>query len=158
MSVTHKLIAVVDSLYIPLVRRFVSRDIFGYAICGGVNMLLDAVWYFLIYHYVVAERFIDLQFVVVSPHIASLIIVFPITFFTGFWLNRHVAFRSDKQQVSSQLIKYALTVAGSILLNYVLMKCFVEILSIYPTPSKILTSVITALYSFLTGRYFTFKR
>lgn len=158
MSVTHKLIAVVDSLYIPLVRRFVSRDIFGYAICGGVNMLLDAVWYFLIYHYVVAERFIDLQFVVVSPHIASLIIVFPITFFTGFWLNRHVAFRSDKHQVSPQLVKYALTVAGSILLNYLLMKSFVEILAIYPTPSKILTSVITALYSFLMGRYFTFRR
>lgn len=158
MSVTHKLIAVVDSLYIPLVRRFMSRDIFGYALCGGVNMLLDAVWYFVIYHYVVAERFIDLQFVVVSPHIASLIIVFPITFFTGFWLNRHVAFRSDKQQVSPQLVKYALTVAGSILLNYLLMKSFVEILAIYPTPSKILTSVITALYSFLMGRYFTFRR
>lgn len=121
-------------------------------------MLLDAVWYFVIYHYVVAERFIDLQFVVVSPHIASLIIVFPITFFTGFWLNRYVAFRSDKQQVSPQLVKYALTVAGSILLNYLLMKSFVEILAIYPTPSKILTSVITALYSFLMGRYFTFKR
>ena len=93
MSVAQCLIRVVDLLYVPIVRRFVSRDIFGYALCGGVNMALDTLWYFLLYHFVVCERFIDLGVVVMSPHIASLCLVFPITFFTGFWLNRNVAFR-----------------------------------------------------------------
>ena len=158
MSISNRLITVVDTLYVPLIQRFVSRDVFGYALCGGVNMLLDAIWYFVIYHYIVAERFIDLHWIVISPHITSLIIVFPITFLTGFWLNRHVAFRSDQKRVRPQLTKYALSVAGSIALNYLLMKSFVELLYIYPTPSKILTSVITALYSYIMGRYFTFKR
>ena len=84
MSLQRLLIYVVDALYVKPVARLVSRDIFGYGLCGGANMMLDAAWYFLIYHYIVAERFIDLGFVVISPHIASLIIVFPITFFTGF--------------------------------------------------------------------------
>jgi hypothetical protein len=83
---------------------------FGYALCGGLNMTLDALWYFVIYHFIVAQRFIDLGVVVVSPHIASLIVVFPITFFTGFWLNRNVAFRVSEYACRRQLFRYVLSV------------------------------------------------
>jgi hypothetical protein len=113
----------------------VSREIFGYGICGATNMALDTLWYFIIYHFIVAERFIDLGIVVVSPHIASLIIVFPITFFTGFWLNRNVAFRATEFGQGWQLVKYSLTVLGSILLNYVCIKFFVEFCYIWATPA-----------------------
>lgn len=152
------LITIVDWLYIAPIRRFIPRDIFGYGLCGGCNLLLDMMWYYLIYHYIVAERFIDLGVVVMSPHIAALVVVFPITFFTGFWLNRNVAFRAYNYTTAKQLFRYALSVVGSLLLNYVLMKLFVEAIHIWPTPSKVLTSIITALYSFLAARYFTFKK
>lgn len=156
MSVAQCLIRVVDLLYVPIVRRFVSRDIFGYALCGGANMALDTLWYFLLYHFVVCERFIDLGVVVMSPHIASLCLVFPITFFTGFWLNRNVAFRVTHLRSRRQLWRYLLSVIGSIVINYVCMKLFVEYFAIWPTPSKMLTTVISVLYSFLMARYFTF--
>lgn len=158
MSLQRTLIYIVDRLYIKPIERFVSRDIFGYALCGGSNMVLDAVWYFLIYHFIISERFIDLGFVVVSPHIASLIIVFPITFFTGFWLNRNVAFRVTHIESSRQLLRYALTVVGSIAINYVCMKLFVESLLFWPTPSKLLTTIISAVYSFLASKFYTFKK
>lgn len=156
MSVAQCLIRVVDLLYVPIVRRFVSRDIFGYALCGGANMVLDTLWYFLLYHFVVCERFINLGVVLMSPHIASLCLVFPITFFTGFWLNRHVAFRVTHLRSRRQLWRYLLSVIGSIIINYVCMKLFVECFDIWPTPSKMLTTVISVLYSFLMARYFTF--
>ena len=121
-------------------------------------MVLDVVWYFVIYHYIVAERFIDLGFVVMSPHVASLVVVFPITFFTGFWLNRNVAFRVTEVGSGMQLVRYALSVVGSILLNYVCIKLFVEVLDIWPTPAKALTTAVCVVYSYLAGRYFTFKK
>ena len=121
-------------------------------------MVLDVVWYFVIYHYIVAERFIDLGFVVMSPHVASLVVVFPITFFTGFWLNRNVAFRVTEVGQGMQLVRYALSVVGSILLNYVCIKLFVEVLNIWPTPAKALTTAVCVVYSYLAGRYFTFKK
>lgn len=151
------LIRLVDWLYIPPFKRLVSRDIFAYGLCGGANMALDTLWYFVIYHYIVAERFIDLGVVVVSPHIASLIVVFPITFFTGFWLNRNVAFRATEYKTRGQLIRYALSVLGSIALNYLCMKLFVEHLYIWPTPSKMLTTAVSVVYSFLAAKYFTFR-
>ena len=129
---------------------------FGYFLCGAANMALDTLWYFLTYHYVVMERNVDLGIVVISPHIAALIIVFPITFFTGFLLNRHVAFRATQQRTTKQLFRYALSVVGSILLNYALMKLFVELCYVWPTIAKMMTTVIVALYSFLAAKYFSF--
>ena len=147
----------IDLFYIEPLRRVFSQQVFRYLACGGITAFLDAVWYYIIYHYIVCERFIDLGIVVMSPHIAALCIVFPITFFTGFWLNRNVAFRVTNISTLPQLAKYALTVVGSILLNYGCMKFFVEVCGVWATPSKILTTAVCAVYSFLAGRYFTFK-
>ncbi|MBR5819290.1 MAG: GtrA family protein [Alistipes sp.] len=157
MNVAQLLIRGIDLLYIPQIRKIVSRDIFGYGICGGANMVLDTLWYFVLYHYVVCEQFVDLGIVVMSPHIATLCLVFPITFFTGFWLNRHVAFRVTHLRSRRQLVRYALSVVGSIVINYVCMKLFVESFHLWPTPSKMLTTVITVVYSYLAARYFTFR-
>ena len=148
----------IDLCYVRPWSALLSRTMFRYAACGGVNMVLDVVWYFVIYHYIVAERFIDLGFVVMSPHVASLVVVFPITFFTGFWLNRNVAFRVTEVGSGMQLVRYALSVVGSILLNYVCIKLFVEVLNIWPTPAKALTTAVCVVYSYLAGRYFTFKK
>ena len=157
MRLAEKLGAFIDLFYIKPFSALVSPTVFRYAACGGVNMVLDLVWYFLIYHYLVAEQFLDLGFVVISPHILSLAIVFPITFFTGFWLNRHVAFRTTDVSSSKQLAKYLLTVLGAIAINYISMKLLVEHAHIWATPSKILTTVISTVYSYLVGRYYTFR-
>lgn len=156
MWLAERLITIVDALYIKPLHGLISRNLFGYGLCGAVNMTLDIVWYFLIYHYVVCENYVDMGFVIMSPHILSLFIVFPITFFTGFWLNRHVAFRATKVSSGKQLWRYALSVVGSILINYVCMKLFVEVFAIWPTPSKMLTTLVSVCYSYLMARYITF--
>ncbi len=156
MWLAKRLINIVDALYIKPLHGLVSRNLFGYGLCGAVNMSLDILWYYLVYHYLVCERFVDMGFVVISPHILSLFIVFPITFFTGFWLNRNVAFRTTTTNSNKQLITYALTVVGSILINYACMKLFVEVCSIWPTPSKMLTTVVSVCYSYLMARHITF--
>ena len=158
MRVAEKIGAFIDRCYVQGLQRYVSPTMFRYAVCGGVNMVLDVVWYYLIYHYIIALRYIDLGVVVISPHVASLVVVIPITFFTGFWLNRNVAFRSVEVGQGLQLFKYALTVVGSLLLNYVCIKLFVEVVGVWPTPAKALTTAVCVAYSYLSGRYFTFKK
>lgn len=146
----------IDFFYVKPFSSIFSKQMFRYAACGGGNMVLDLMWYYLIYHYVVAERYIDLGLVVMSPHVASLVVVFPITFFTGFWLNRNVAFYATQFGSGRQLLRYALSVVGSILLNYVCIKLFVEVCGVWPTPAKALTTAVCVVYSYLAGRYFTF--
>ena len=158
MSIAALITKAIDFVYIKPLRVVVPQQVFRYLACGALTAFLDTVWYYIIYHYIVREQFIDLGFVVVSPHIAALCVVFPITFLTGFWLNRNIAFQVTDLSSLPQLAKYALSVIGSILLNYACMKLFVEACGIWATPSKILTTAVCAIYSFMIGRYFTFKR
>lgn len=110
---------------------------FRYVVCGGVTYILfDPVCYFLFYNFIVAHRYVDLGFVVVSPHIAAMILVFPFTFFVGFWLNRYVAFRRSPIGAGTQLLRYLLSVAGSVLLTYAGLKFFVEVCGVWPTPGE----------------------
>lgn len=157
MALAKLITTVIDCFYWKPFRPLLPLQTFRYAACGGLNMVLDALWYFVIYHYIVAERFFDLGVVVLSPHIASMLVVFPITFFNGFWLNRNVAFKSSPLSGQTQLFRYALSIVGSILLTYAGLKLFVEVCGFWPTPSKVLTTILTVIYSFLAAKYFTFR-
>ncbi len=157
MSLSKLIIRLTDTLYLRPVAAVVPLQTFRYALCGGLNMVLDALWYFVIYNFIVAHRFFDLGVVVISPHIASMCLVFPITFYNGFWLNRNVAFHSSPLPERTQLGRYALSICGSLLLTYAGLKFFVEWCHIWPTPSKLLTTVVTVIYSYLAAKYFTFR-
>ncbi len=158
MRFNNLIMRAIDVFYLPFVERIMPRQMFRYAVCGGVNFLiLDPLYYFLIYNFVVAHRFFDLGIVVLSPHIAAMLLVFPVTFFNGFWLNKHVAFRLSPLRTHTQLIRYGLSVAGSVLLTYAGLKFFVEVCGIWPTPAKIITTVLTTVYSFLAAKYFSFR-
>ncbi len=158
MRFADAIIAWIDRLYVPPVRSLLPRQTFRYAVCGGLNYLVfDPLFYSLIYNFLVAHRYIDCGFVVLSPHVAALGLVFPITFFVGFWLNRHVVFRFSPLQTHTQLVRYLLSVTGSIVLTYAGLKFFVEVCGLWPTPSKLPTTGIVTAYSYLVAKYFSFQ-
>ena len=146
----------IDWFYKPF-RGIVPSETFRYAATGGFNTALDIFLYFFFYHYVLNKEIVDLGFVAISPHIAAFIIVFPITFTTGFLFAKYITFTNSPIQGRIQLFRYGLTVGGSILLNYILLKFFVEYLLIWPTIAKIITTVIVVAYSYFVQRFFTFK-
>lgn len=158
MRLSDAITEAIDRFYFRPVASVLPLETFRYAACGGMTYgVFDPACYFVMYNYVVARRFFDLGFVVLSPHIAALILVFPLTFFVGFWLNRHVAFRRSSLRTGTQLWRYALSVAGSIVLTYAGLKFFVEVCGVWPTPAKVLTTCVTTLYSYLAAKYFTFR-
>jgi putative flippase GtrA len=146
----------VDWVYIPF-KKFIPAQTFRYAVCGGSNTVLDIVLYFICYNFVLKKHMVDLHFVAITPHIASFLIVFPITFSTGFILSKYITFPESQIRRRIQFFRYGLTVFGAIILNYILLKLFVEQFGIYPTPSKILTAGIVILYSYFSNKHYTFK-
>ncbi len=158
MQIEDILIGCIDFFYRQPIARFIPRQTFRYAACGGMTYLvINPLLYFLTYNFVLRHRFIDLGFVVMSPHIAALTIVFPIVFFIGFWLNKHVTFRQSPVRTHTQIARYTLSVGGSIAITYLCMKLLVEVCGIWPTPANVLTTVITTVYSYATAKYFTFR-
>lgn len=130
---------------------------YRYAATGGSNMILDIVLYFVFFHFIFAKQNVDLGIFVMSPHIASLFFVFPITFLTGFLLNKYITFSESNLPGKTQFLRYFMISVGAIVLSYILMKFFVDVLSFYPTPSKVLTIGISVIYSYILQNRFSFK-
>ncbi len=142
--------------YIPF-KKIIPVDTFSYAICGGSNLMLDTFLYFITYNFILKKRIIHLHIISISPYIASFIFVFPITFITGFLLMKHITFSNSNLRRRVQVFRYGLTVMVCIFLNYILLKFFVEYCKLYPTPSKMLTTVLVVVYSYFSQKHFTFK-
>ena len=152
---------IIDFFYRPF-SRYMPQQLFRYAACGGGNMVLDWVLYFLIYNFVIGHElvYIILPFnyqLCLTPHILTFLIVFPITLFSGFWLNRNITFTQSSLRGYKQLWRYILIVALNLLVNYLGLKLCVDILGFYPTPSKMLITLVTVVISFFGQKYFSFK-
>ena len=147
----------IDYTYPPF-RKLFSQQLYRYGVCGGSNVVFDWVLYFLVYNFVFKPRLVDLGFITLSPHIASLIIIFPITTLSGFLLQKYVTFtNSSDLRGRVQLIRYLLVVLANLLINYVGLKIFVDGLDFYPTPSKMIITIIAVICSYIGQRKFTFR-
>ncbi|HSM46900.1 MAG TPA: GtrA family protein [Draconibacterium sp.] len=155
-NIRDLIIQTVDWFYFPFL-HFIPREIFRYAATGGLNTLFDLLLYFITYRYILNMQIVDLGFVAISPHIAAFLMVFPITFLSGFILAKYVTFSASELRGRIQLFRYGVTVFGAIILNYVFLKLFVEYFGWYATFSKGVTTVIVVIYSYLSQRYFSFK-
>lgn len=151
------LIKLIDSFYF-IFKRFMPLKTYRYAVCGGGNLVFDLVLYFLFYHYIFHKEDVNLRYFVLSSHIASLFFVFPITFLTGFLLNKYITFQDSNIPGRVQFVRYLMVALGAIGLSYLCMKLFVDVLKFYPTPSRLVTTVISVVYSYILQSTFSFGR
>ena len=164
-KLAHILTKIIDFFYPPF-RKVMSEQLFRYAACGGGNLVLDWILYFLVYNFVIGHEIVNLQFTIynlqfaqaITPHIASLCIVFPITLLTGFWFQKNVTFSSSNLHSARQLGRYVVIVMINLAINYFGLKLCVEALGWYPTPSKMVITLVTVAISYLGQKYFTFVK
>ena len=142
--IERTLTTVIDFFYPPF-RKVMSLELFRYAACGGMNLALDWVLYPIFYHYVFHAQVFDLGFIAFTPHIAAFIFRLPITFLTGFCGR-------------TQIVRYLMVTVGNIFLNYFGLKLFVEIFQWWPTVSYVIISVICVTFSYLTNKFYSFRK
>lgn len=129
-------------------------------------MVLDWILYFLIYNFVVGHEIVNLSFEIgnwsfeqaITPHIAAFCIVFPITLLTGFLLQKYVTFTQSDLHGVRQLGRYTLIVTINLAINYFGLKLCVETFGWYPTPSKMVVTIVTVVISYLGQKYYTFTK
>jgi len=130
---------------------------FRYAVCGGSNMLLDVLIYYISYNFILHKQILDLGFIAFKPHIAALWMAFIVSFPVGFLLSKYIVFHTSQLKGRIQLFRYILIVAVNLVLNYAFLKTLVEYMNFYPTIARIFTTCILVTFSFLSQKHFTFK-
>lgn len=144
-------------IFYPLFKRFMNKRTYHYLACGGGNTLLALVLYSYSFHTLLNEQNLDLNIIELKPHIGAFFISFLITFPIGFLLSRYVVWQESNLPWKTQFVRHMTFVILSSILNYFLLKLFVEILHLWAMPSQIISTVIIVVFSYLTQRFFTFK-
>lgn len=154
--ISKLILDLIDWVY-PLFKRLMPIHTFRYAACGGGNTVLDILGFYLSYNFLFQRTPIHISWLTISPHIASFMASFCVTFPIGFYLSRYVVFQETAVKKTDQLLKYFLVVLGCILLNYLFLKLFVDYFGWYATPAKILTTFFVVIFSYTSQKNFTFK-
>ncbi len=154
--VRHTVLQFIDFFHKPFA-KWININTFRYIACGGSNTVLDILLYFISYNYILHKQDIMIGSLTITAPIAAFFMAFSVSFPSGFVLAKYIVFTESKLHGRIQLFRYALLVVSCIVLNYLFLKFFVVFCGIYPTPSKVLTAAIVAVYSYFSQRHFTFK-
>jgi putative flippase GtrA len=137
--------------------RFIPLQTFKYLACGGSVAVMDLLIYFFTYNFVFKHQPVPIGHIEIGAHIAAFLVSFAFSFPLGFILSKYVVFTTSELRGRIQLVRYGLTVLSCIGLNYLFLKIFVDVFGWYPTPSKAMTTILVAVYSYFTQQYFSFK-
>ena len=153
----YKLIVTILDVFYPLFKGFMNKRTFHYLACGGGNTLLALLIYAYSFHNLLNEENFNLGFIEFKPHIGAFLISFVITFPIGFLLSRYVVWHESNLSWKTQFVRHMTFVVLSTLLNYFLLKLFVEIFHWWAMVSQFISTVIIVIFSYITQRFFTFK-
>ncbi len=147
---------IIDFFYPPF-ERFFSIQFFRYGVTGSANLVFGWVTYFLIYNFVLQHQMVDLGFVKMSSHVATMAINLPLLLSTGFFLQKYVTFSSSSLRGRVQLFRYLVVFLINLLITYSGLKILVDHFHWYPTPSNMAISVVNVIVSYFSQKYFTFR-
>lgn len=154
------LLRIIDFFYPPF-SKWIPLHTFRYMASGGTTAGSSIVIYYIIYNWILQQQDIHLDLPVlpnlITAPVAALAIESVITFFIGFMLNKYLVFTQSDLKGRIQLFRYASVVATNVLLNLALLKLLVEGFGFYATPSKILITVMLAVFSYFSQKHFSFK-
>ena len=150
------LLSFIDFFYKPF-KKILPLQTFRYAAAGGANTVFDICMFSLGYNLIFKKENFHFGHFTLTPYIASMVFAFCFSQPTGFYLNRYVVFQDSGLRKRAQLIRYAIVVSICILFNYLLLKLFVGYFGWYPTPSKILATLLVIIFSYSSQTYFFFK-
>ncbi|MEN9743222.1 MAG: hypothetical protein RLZZ65_1027 [Bacteroidota bacterium] len=138
-----------------------DKQTYYYAACGGGNLVLSWILFFVFYQYLFAKRLFQFDLAqihyIVSAYTLSSMLCFVLAFLIGFLLNKYVVFTESKLNSGTQLLRYAMSAVLTWVGNYLLLKTFIEGFGFFPSVANMLSSGAMVVVAYLMQRYFTFK-
>ena len=160
----RKIIRSILDLFYPLVKRFIPKETYYYAACGGGNLVSSWVLFYIFYQFVFKKEIIkfNIDWLYInqfsfSAYTLSSFSTFCISFTIGFLLNRYVVFTQSQLKAKIQLFRYGLSAIVTYVIGWILLKFFIESLALFPSIANVMASCIVVIWSYFMQRKFTFR-
>ena len=153
------LIQKILDLFYPLVRRVLDKTTYYYAACGGGNLVLSWLLFFVFFQFLFQKQVFYIEWIdySLSAYTLSSFLCFLIAFGVGFLLMKYVVFTKSELKGRIQLFRYGLSSLLTWFAHWLILKLFIEWLGFYPSIANVISSCIVVLISYLLQKKFTFK-
>jgi len=134
--------------FYPIFSKFMDKRTFLYAACGGGNLVLSWILFFMFYQFLFTKD--NLEF-------SQFTLCFIISFSIGFLLMKFVVFTESELKGRIQLFRYGVSSLVSSIVSWTLLKFFIDILGIFPSISNVIASCLVVIVSYILQKKYTFK-
>ncbi len=152
------IVAFIDFFHKPFA-KYIPTQTFRYIACGGTNTVLGLVFFSLVYNHIFKGHSMHLigDFAL-TDRVAALFVTFCFNVPFGFVLSSYIVFPESQIDTKVQFIRYTGAAVSFIGMAYVLTKFFAWALpAVRADVSNIFVNFITAIISYLSQRFYTFK-
>ncbi|MEO5944407.1 MAG: GtrA family protein [Ferruginibacter sp.] len=151
----ERITTILDFFYPPF-KKIMPLQTFRYAACGGGNTLLGLFIYWICIRYFNGEN-VNLGITVLKPHNAALFASSVVSITVGFILSKYLVFLESNLKGHIQLFRYVLSFFMNIVINYFLLKLFVEKMNMPEFTGQLIATVFVILFSYFSQKNFSFR-
>jgi putative flippase GtrA len=158
MLVVRKLIIYFFKTF--LLQRLLQMQLVRYVIAAGTAFVVDVAVYFVLLHFILTtNQYITLLGNVIELRAAmlALLISFTCGLFTNFYMSKLFVFKAKVNNTRRHFARFVGVAIVTFIGNYFLMRFFIEVVNLYPTPARMLSACTFAMCSFAMHKFFSFR-
>lgn len=138
-------------------QKLINNSVVRFFLSAGVATLVDVVIYFVTINYFITGSRVKIGIYSASDHNFALCISYSCGVVVNFLLTKYAVFSESELGGVKQFRRFALIAFLGFFANYGLLRLFVEVFALYPTPSRIIAALSLGVASYYVHKLFTFK-
>ena len=150
--------AFLDFFY-PLVSKIFDKTTYYYAVAGSTNLVLGWVLFWVLDHWVIHSKTVELPLFKHPVHSYTVIaaVCGVVSFLFGFLMMRYVVFTESQLKGRIQFFRYGLSALISATVNWLLIKLMVDTFAWNASLCNVFASLVVVTISYFLQRKFSFK-
>lgn len=150
--------AFLDFFY-PIVSRIFDKTTYYYAVAGSTNLVLGWVLFWVLDHWVIHSKTVELPLFKHPVHSYTVIaaVCGVVSFLFGFLMMRYVVFTESQLKGRIQFFRYGLSALISATVNWLLIKLMVDTFAWNASLCNVFASLVVMTISYFLQRKFSFK-
>jgi putative flippase GtrA len=150
--------AFLDFFY-PIVSRIFDKTTYYYAVAGSTNLVLGWVLFWVLDHWVINSKTLELPLFKHPVHSYTVIaaVCGVVSFLFGFLMMRYVVFTESQLKGRIQFFRYGLSALISATVNWLLIKLMVDTFTWNASLCNVFASLVVVTISYFLQRKFSFK-
>ncbi len=141
----------------PFFRKLLKNEVVRFFLSTGVGFLVDAVVYYLVYHYGLKKQEHKFLIFSVSKDVIALIISYSCCIICNFLLTKYFVFSHSKLSSKNQFLRFFTVAFLGFFANLLMLRLFVYIFKIYPPLARIIAALSLGVASFFVHKFFSFN-